>query len=117
MQVGALSDNADFRGVGPCASIRTTRHANAERFIAEAGCIPDLLNLARDLRPYPFAFGDSLAASGQRGASHRLTQHRRQISGSDDAVSAQQPINDDALVRRDAGQEKVLLGRESYFGP
>src|SRR5262245_38665684 len=105
MQVRALSDNADFRGVGPRASVRTTRHANTKRFAAQAGCIPDLLNLARDLRPYPLAFGDGLAASGQCWASHGLTQHRRQVGSSDDTVSAQELVNSDTLLRRDAGQQ------------
>src|SRR5262245_29281133 len=116
MQVGALSDNADFRRIRSRASVRTTRHANAERFVVQAGCVPDLLNLAGELRPYALAFGDCLAASWQGWAGHRLTQHRSQIGGRDDAVRTQQPLNYNELFHWDPGQQEVLLGRESHVG-
>src|SRR5262245_39435539 len=64
MQVRALSDDADFRRVRPRASIRTTRHTNAERLAAKASIVPRLLNLQTDVWPNTLAFSDRLAASG-----------------------------------------------------
>ena len=106
---GHPADQADIAGIGPGAAIRAAGDAERDALLGQAVARQHALDLPQDRRADPFGLGQRQTAGGERRAGQCPAGNGSEILGQGHAMGAQDRLHLGAGIRRQIGQQQILL--------
>ena len=113
---GRLADERDLAQVRPRAAVRAAADAQVDRRVGEAVAGEQGFDLGDQVRQIAFGFGHRQAAGRQRHAGERVASQRTRGAIAVEAEFGDQGVDARAQLRRDAGDDQVLVRRHAELG-